>query len=182
MCGQIHIIFYMIWQDGKYGSSPSKGCIEYTCNWSQALERKIVYTHDGFHSCISIFTLLVSFQYMYIIDGEDLTRLAKDYIKFLIGGKKSIRLSRAMYQWGRFYQRQTRKKEVQPDWLEREILNTRTWYDSPTKYKRLLMAYLASTSNEWSHVAMSLFLSILIWILEDNSRTIQCYYVSFSVE
>uniref|UniRef100_A0A5B7BI06 Uncharacterized protein n=1 Tax=Davidia involucrata TaxID=16924 RepID=A0A5B7BI06_DAVIN len=88
------------------------------------------------------------FLYMYIIDGEDITRLAKDWIKFLFGGKKSIRLSRVMTQWGMFYQRLTRKKEVQKDWLERAIINTPTWFDSPRKYKRILRAYVAETSDQ----------------------------------
>ncbi|OWM64110.1 hypothetical protein CDL15_Pgr018681 [Punica granatum] len=91
-------------------------------------------------------TLGFIFLYVYIISGEELTRLAKDYIKFLFGGSKSVRLRRAMYKWGRFYKRLTEKKEVDPYWLEREIINTTTWWDSPDKYRHLLRS-----SNESSH-------------------------------
>ncbi|KAK9288544.1 hypothetical protein L1049_017003 [Liquidambar formosana] len=67
-----------------------------------------------------------------------MSRLAKDYIKYLFGAKKSVRLRRAMYKWRCFYKRLTSKKEVQKDWLERAIINTPTWWDSPTKYRRIL--------------------------------------------
>ncbi|KAF2321954.1 hypothetical protein GH714_004804 [Hevea brasiliensis] len=72
-------------------------------------------------------------EYVYIISGEELTRLVKDYIKFLLRGSKSVRLKRVMYKWKRFYQRLTEKKEVDKLWLERAIINTPTVYDSPTK-------------------------------------------------
>ncbi|KAJ9190659.1 hypothetical protein P3X46_001839 [Hevea brasiliensis] len=64
------------------------------------------------------------FLYVYIISGEELTRLAKDYIKFVLGGSKSVRLKRVMNKWKRFYQRLTEKKEVDKLWLERAIINT----------------------------------------------------------
>ncbi|CAK9181762.1 unnamed protein product [Ilex paraguariensis] len=86
--------------------------------------------------------------YIYIIEGEEITRLAKDYIKFLFGAQKSVRLKRTMYKWGKFYQRLTRKKEVDPYWLERAIINTPTWWDSPDKYKYILRSYLASRSDD----------------------------------
>ncbi|KAA8532639.1 hypothetical protein F0562_032545 [Nyssa sinensis] len=88
------------------------------------------------------------FLYMYIIDGEDITVLAKDWIKFLFRGKKSIRLSRLMAQWGMFYQRLTKKQAVQKDWLECAIVNTPTWWDSPRKYKRILRAYVEARSDQ----------------------------------
>ncbi|KAK4746507.1 hypothetical protein SAY87_012819 [Trapa incisa] len=83
-------------------------------------------------------TLGFIFLYAFIITGEELTRLAKDYIKYLFGRNKSVRLRRAMYKWGRFYKRMTEKKEIDPYWLEREIINTTTWWDSPEKYRHLL--------------------------------------------
>lgn len=82
------------------------------------------------------------FLYTYIITGEELTRLAKDYIKYLFGKDKSVRLRRAMYSWGQFYKRATTKKVIPRDWLERAILNTETLYDSPEKYRRILRSYI----------------------------------------
>lgn len=93
-------------------------------------------------------TLGFIFLYIYIIDGEELTRLAKDYIKYLFGARKSVRLRRAMYEWGKFYKRLTKKKVVQKNWLERAIINTPTWYDNPVKYRRVLRAYLQSSSYQ----------------------------------
>ncbi|CAA2938146.1 Hypothetical predicted protein [Olea europaea subsp. europaea] len=88
--------------------------------------------------------------YIYIIDGADITVLARDYIKFLFGGQKSYRLKRAMYQWKKFFQTLTEKQEDDdPYWLEREIINTPTWYDSPVKYRRL-KAYLESLESKSS--------------------------------
>ncbi|XP_022140099.1 uncharacterized protein LOC111010834 [Momordica charantia] len=84
------------------------------------------------------------FLYIYIISGEELTRLAKDYIKFVFGGSKSVRLKRAMYKWGRFYQKLTEKKQYDEYWLEKAIINTPTWWDHPDKYRRAVMDYMES--------------------------------------
>ncbi|KAM1135401.1 hypothetical protein ACFX2J_044239 [Malus domestica] len=78
------------------------------------------------------------FLYVYIISGEEITRLAKDYIKFVFSGSKSIRLQRAMYKWGRFFHTLTEKKEYDKFWLEKAILTTPTAYDSPEKYRNLV--------------------------------------------
>uniref|UniRef100_A0A803M7Z9 Glycine-rich protein n=2 Tax=Chenopodium quinoa TaxID=63459 RepID=A0A803M7Z9_CHEQI len=87
------------------------------------------------------------FLYMYIINGAEMTRLAKDYIKYVFGGKKSIRLSRALYQWESFCKNLTEKKETDRYWLERAIIRTPTWWDSPEKYRRILKAYAETPSN-----------------------------------
>ncbi|KAH9616902.1 hypothetical protein KSS87_002885 [Heliosperma pusillum] len=86
-------------------------------------------------------TLGFIFMYVYIINGAEMTRLAKDYLSFLFGGRKSIRLTRAMYQWDRFWKNLTAKKESDRFWLEKAIINTPTWWDSPEKYMRLLKAF-----------------------------------------
>ncbi|XP_030528083.1 uncharacterized protein LOC115739212 [Rhodamnia argentea] len=95
-------------------------------------------------------TLGFIFLYIYIITGEELFRLAKDYLKYLFGGSQSVRLRRAMYQWGRFYKKLTEKKEYDEYWLEKEIINTPTWWDSPEKYRRLARSY-----EEASHQSSS---------------------------
>ena len=81
---------------------------------------------------------MVFLQYVYIISGEEITRLAKDYIKFVFSGSKSIRLQRAMYKWGRFFHTLNEKKEYDKFWLEKAILTTPTAYDSPEKYRNLV--------------------------------------------
>lgn len=77
-----------------------------------------------------------------------MSRLAKDYIKYLFGGNKSARLRRAMYKWGRFYKKLTQKKKTDPMWLEKAIINTETWWDSPEKYRRLARALESNSDQE----------------------------------
>lgn len=83
-------------------------------------------------------------QYVYILSGEELTRLAKDYIKYTFGGAPSNRLKKAMYQWGRYYKKLTEKKVHDKYWLEKAIISTPTWFDSPEKYRRLVGSVEAS--------------------------------------
>lgn len=96
---------------------------------------------------VSCFMILL--QYIYIITGEELTLLAKDYIKYLFGGSESVRLKEAMYYWRRFYRRLTEKKETDKYWLEKEIINTPTWWDSPEKYRRIAGPYEDSNSDRY---------------------------------
>ncbi|CAN6678553.1 unnamed protein product [Malus baccata var. baccata] len=88
------------------------------------------------------------FLYVYIISGEEITRLAKDYIKFVFSGSKSIRLTRAMQQWGSFIRTLTEKKEYDKFWLEKAILTTPTAYDTPEKYRNLLRSNLEPDSDD----------------------------------
>ncbi|KAF7836374.1 uncharacterized protein G2W53_011233 [Senna tora] len=61
------------------------------------------------------------FLYICIISGEELTKLARDYIKYLYSGKQSVRLKRAMFKWGRIYRSLT-EKVVDKYCLEKTIL------------------------------------------------------------
>ncbi|XP_042514200.1 uncharacterized protein LOC122088902 [Macadamia integrifolia] len=96
-------------------------------------------------------TIGLIFLYVYIIDGEELTRLAGDFIKYLFSRKQSNRLKQTMYMWSRFFQRLTRKvEEVDRYWLEREILNTPTWWYNPREFRNYLRSRLASLSSSSS--------------------------------
>ncbi|CAN4115199.1 unnamed protein product [Withania somnifera] len=75
--------------------------------------------------------------YIYIIEGEEITVFAKDILKFIVLRQKSIRLGRTIGKWETYF-KSLNEKEVDPYWLESEILNTTTWYDSPTKYRQIL--------------------------------------------
>ncbi|TXG72733.1 hypothetical protein EZV62_001312 [Acer yangbiense] len=86
--------------------------------------------------------------YIYIIRGEELTRLGKDYIRYLYGGHKSNRLKNAMYSWERFWKQLGEKVMYDKNWLEKLIINTQTWYNSPDKYRRFLRSHMASKSDD----------------------------------
>ncbi|RRT52030.1 hypothetical protein B296_00050737 [Ensete ventricosum] len=75
--------------------------------------------------------ICLSLQYVLMISGEELTRLVRDYIKYLFGVKPSVRLTRAMKKWRKFYRKVAWKGVVREDWLEREIVATPTWWHKP---------------------------------------------------
>ncbi|KAF9591373.1 hypothetical protein IFM89_004058 [Coptis chinensis] len=89
-------------------------------------------------------TLGFMFLYYYILQGAEITRLAKDIIRYIFTKKQSVRLSRLSYQMQAFYRHLTRKEEVQQDWLERAIINTPTWWHNPARLKRVLHYCLSS--------------------------------------
>ncbi|KAL8139410.1 hypothetical protein V2J09_005431 [Rumex salicifolius] len=91
--------------------------------------------------------------YLYILHGPEITRLGKDYLRFLLSRNQSVRLKRAMYVFGRLWRSLTQKKKVvvaedSIALLQREILNTPTWYDSPSKYQHIVEAYMASKLSD----------------------------------
>lgn len=96
-------------------------------------------------------TLGLIFVYVYIINGAELTLLVKDYIRFLVKGKKSVRLTRFLDQWEAFLKSLTAKEvDVDKFWLEKAIINTPTWWDHPEKYRHLMNAL--SDPENYRHV------------------------------
>ncbi|NP_001242257.1 uncharacterized protein LOC100807775 [Glycine max] len=94
-------------------------------------------------------TLGFIFLYIYILTGEELTKLARDYIKYLFGGSQSVRLKNAMYQWGQLYESMTAQKEEEDEyWLQKAILDTPTWWHDPADYREALKNYLLSGTDE----------------------------------
>ncbi|KAI3864467.1 hypothetical protein MKW98_022512 [Papaver atlanticum] len=88
------------------------------------------------------------FLYAYIIRGDEIARVGKDILKFIVTRKKSLRLERIGDRWRRLYRRLAKKDQVQRDpfWLERAILNTPTWWHDPVQYKRYLASRLKRSS------------------------------------
>lgn len=93
---------------------------------------------------VTLATMGLIFVYLYIINGGEILLLARDIIKFVFSGNQSIRLAEFLYVWERFFKHVTKKKQVveEPYWLERAIISTPTWWDSPEKYKRMARASL----------------------------------------
>ncbi|CAN1146433.1 hypothetical protein LINPERPRIM_LOCUS6629 [Linum perenne] len=81
--------------------------------------------------------------YRYILDGEGMMKIVKDYFKFLFTGYKSVRLRRLFEEletwWHEICKTAGPRKMVYKDkfWLERAIMNNTTWFDHPDKYMRL---------------------------------------------
>ncbi|KAK1294166.1 hypothetical protein QJS10_CPA16g00118 [Acorus calamus] len=86
---------------------------------------------------VTLATIGFIFVYVYLIQGEELTRLARDYIKYLFGAKSSVRLRQAMAKWAKFKELASAKKTRRKDWLQRAILLTPTWWNSPEKLAHL---------------------------------------------
>ncbi|KAK7308723.1 hypothetical protein VNO77_42349 [Canavalia gladiata] len=89
------------------------------------------------------------FMYIYILSGKELTRLAKDYIRYLFGGYQSVRLRNVMNQWQQIYESFTAKEEEEEDsyWLEKAILYTPTWWQDPDAYGEDLRNYVSSNPD-----------------------------------
>jgi len=74
----------------------------------------------------------------------ELTKLARDFIKYLLGGTQSVRLKRASYKLARFYKKITGQKEVDENGLEK----VPTQWNIAEFYRDVLRNYMKPNSNE----------------------------------
>ncbi|KAJ0246636.1 Uncharacterized protein HA466_0171460 [Hirschfeldia incana] len=89
------------------------------------------------------------FLYIYLINGAELFRLARDYLRYLTGRPKSIRLTRVMGSWSRLLERVSpRQKEYDEYLLEKPIINTPSWSESPEKYRRVVKSYADADQDD----------------------------------
>ncbi|KAL5080462.1 hypothetical protein RYX36_008883 [Vicia faba] len=84
------------------------------------------------------------FVYVYVINGVELTKLARDFIKYLLGGTQSVRLKRASYKWVRLYKKITGQKEIDENGLE----NAPTRWNIADFYRDVVRNYMKPNSNE----------------------------------
>ncbi|PKU70164.1 uncharacterized protein LOC110095555 [Dendrobium catenatum] len=83
-------------------------------------------------------TIAFLFVYMNIIKGAELTKLARDYIKYLLGGVPTMRLKRVMDKWKRAFEKLSWTEEESEDWLVRKIVMTPTWWHRPEEIVRVM--------------------------------------------
>lgn len=72
-------------------------------------------------------------QYIHIIRGEELYRLARDYTRYLVTGKRTSRLKRAMLNWRDFSDSITKKDSTQDDVYGGPIASEAMWWQQPQK-------------------------------------------------
>jgi hypothetical protein len=72
-------------------------------------------------------------QYIHIIRGEELYRLARDYTKYLVTGKRTSRLKRAMLNWRDFSDGITKKGSTQDDVYGSPVASESMWWQQPQK-------------------------------------------------
>ncbi|RDX60168.1 hypothetical protein CR513_61714, partial [Mucuna pruriens] len=90
----------------------------------------------------TVFFILV---YIFVINGLELIKLARDCIKFLSGRGQSVRLKRSIYKWVQFYENIIEKKEAVKNRLEKA---STCWFDSDFFRGFLRRHYMKSNPEE----------------------------------
>jgi len=90
---------------------------------------------DSLYEMVQILLATVAFvlTYIHIIRGEELYRLARDYTKYLVTGKRTSRLKRAMLNWRDFSDSITKKDHTQEDAYGSPIASESLWWQQPKK-------------------------------------------------
>ncbi|KAF8653384.1 hypothetical protein HU200_062311 [Digitaria exilis] len=76
--------------------------------------------------------------YIHIIRGEELYRLARDYTRYLVTGKRTARLKRAMQKWRNFSESFMQKEDSEEDRYEKQTASKPTWWQQPQKFVHLM--------------------------------------------
>ncbi|XP_062222829.1 uncharacterized protein LOC133921808 [Phragmites australis] len=83
-------------------------------------------------------TVAFILMYIHIIRGEELYRLARDYTRYLVTGKRTARLKRSMQKWRTFSQSFMQKESSEEDRYERPVASKPTWWQQPQKFVHLM--------------------------------------------
>ncbi|XP_066348183.1 uncharacterized protein [Miscanthus floridulus] len=101
---------------------------------------------------ILIATVAFILVYIHIIRGEELYRLARDYTRYMVTGKRTARLKRAMLNWRDFSESITKKDSAQEDYYGRSTSSESTWWQQPQQLVRrmeeLCRGYLRPHAQE----------------------------------
>uniref|UniRef100_A0A0A9DUP4 Glycine-rich protein n=1 Tax=Arundo donax TaxID=35708 RepID=A0A0A9DUP4_ARUDO len=109
---------------------------------------------DSLYELIQILLATVAFilVYIHIIRGEELYRLGRDCYRYLVTGKRTARLKRAMLNWRDFSESVTKKDSTQDDFYGRPIDSESTWWQQPQKFahrlEELFRGYLRPHAQE----------------------------------
>ncbi|XP_047082014.1 uncharacterized protein LOC124692645 [Lolium rigidum] len=76
--------------------------------------------------------------YIHIIRGEELYRLARDYTRYLVTGKRTARLKRSMQQWRNFSEKFMQNDGSQEERYERPASSEPMWWQQPQKFVHLM--------------------------------------------
>ncbi|XP_062226046.1 uncharacterized protein LOC133924491 [Phragmites australis] len=108
---------------------------------------------ESLYELIQILLATVAFilVYIHIIRGEELYRLGRDYTRYLVTGKRTARLKRAMLNWRDFSESFT-KKDSKQDFDGRPFASESTWWQQPQKFvhrlEELFRGYLRPHTQE----------------------------------
>jgi len=90
---------------------------------------------DSLYEMVQILLATVAFvlTYIHIIRGEELYRLARDYSRYLVTGKRTSRLKRAMLNWRDFSDSITKKDGTHDDVYGSPVASESMWWQQPQK-------------------------------------------------
>uniref|UniRef100_A0ACD5V513 Uncharacterized protein n=2 Tax=Avena sativa TaxID=4498 RepID=A0ACD5V513_AVESA len=90
---------------------------------------------DSLYEMVQILLATVAFvlTYIHIIRGEELYRLARDYSRYLVTGKRTSRLKRAMLNWRDFSDSITKKDSTHDDVYGSPVASESMWWQQPQK-------------------------------------------------
>lgn len=108
---------------------------------------------ESLYEMVQILLATVAFvlTYIHIIRGEELYRLARDYTKYLVTGKRTSRLKRAMLNWRDFSDSITKKDSTQDDVYGSPIASESMWWQQPQKLVHHLGELFRSNLRPQAH-------------------------------
>ncbi|VAH49016.1 unnamed protein product [Triticum turgidum subsp. durum] len=90
---------------------------------------------DSLYEVVQVVLATVAFvlTYIHIIRGEELYRLARDYTRYAVTGKRTSRLKRAMLNWRDFSDSITKNFSTQDDVYRSPVASEAMWWQQPQK-------------------------------------------------
>uniref|UniRef100_A0A0D9W6M6 Uncharacterized protein n=1 Tax=Leersia perrieri TaxID=77586 RepID=A0A0D9W6M6_9ORYZ len=108
---------------------------------------------ESLYEVVQVLLATIAFilMYIHIIRGEEIYRLARDYTRYLVTGKRTSRLKRAMLNWNNFFEGIT-KDSVQEGTYKNSVTSEPVWWQQPLKFvhriEELCRGYLRPHAQE----------------------------------